>query len=127
MDNQIYAITDLQSYVSEIRDAAAKSISDKYEHDNLDNFISLNQVISLVKENSLGYDDENRPLLNEETKEIIFNSTATWIHNVGLAKLAAQDLIECAWSDDYNTMVFWAKEKPKNVKPKSTRKRKDTP
>jgi hypothetical protein len=66
--------------------------------------------------------------LNEQKNQQIFDEATIWIHNVGLAKLAAQDLVECAWDDELNEMVFWQKENPKNdkSKPKRKRKRKDS-
>lgn len=124
MSQEIYAITDLTGYVSQMRDAAAKSLSEQYT-DNLDDYISLDQMINLVKKECVGFDDEDRPLLDEDTNEKIFEDIAVWIHNVGLAKLAAQDLVECAWDNKSNEMVFWAKEKRK-PNAKRRRKRKDT-
>lgn len=107
--SELYAIIDLEGYATQIREAAAKSIGDT-SNDDLNNYISLNQIIGLVKEHCHGYDDEDRPLLNEDSNEQVFEDTAIWIHDIGLAKLAAQDLIECAWDSDQNEMVFWAKE-----------------
>jgi hypothetical protein len=126
MNNQVYAITNVEGYVSQMREAAAESISENSDQDNLDNYISIGQIIGLVKSHCLGFDDANRPLLNEKQNEIIFNETAAIIHNVGLAKLAAKDIVECAWDDELNEMVFWHKEIPKNDKPKRKRKRKNT-
>lgn len=126
MSQEVYAIIDLNGYTSQMRDAAAKSISENSSNENLDKYISLDQMIGLVKNNCLGYDENDYPLLNEETNQNIFEQTAVWIHNVGLAKLAAEDLVECAWDDELNEMVFWQKETPKNDKPKRKRKRKDT-
>jgi hypothetical protein len=54
---------------------------------------------------------------------MIYDYTITWIHNVALAKLAAQDLVECAWDDDANEMVFWSKE-TKDDKPVKRRNKK---
>lgn len=107
--SELYAIVDLAGYATQIREAAAKSICSD-NTDNLNDYISLNQIINLVKENCKGYDDEDRPLLDEDSNEKIFEDTAIWIHDIGLAKLAAKDLIECAWDDNQNEMVFWAKE-----------------
>lgn len=122
--SEVYAITNLEGYATQMRDAAAKSLSENY-NDNLDDYISINQIVNLVKNECVGFDDEDRPLLDEDTNEKIFENTAVWIHNVGLAKLAAQDLVECAWDDKSNEMIFWAKEKRKpNAKPKSRRKNK---
>ncbi len=124
MSEQVYAITNIEGYVSQMREAAANNISENSSQDNLDNYISIDQMIGLVKSNCLGYDDNNHPLLNEENNQKIFEEASVWIHNVGLAKLAAEDLVECAWDDELNEMVFWHKETPKNDKPK--RKRKDS-
>jgi len=126
MSDQVYAITDIEGYVSQMRQVAAENISENSDQDNLDDYISIGQMIGLVKSNCLGYDDENRPLLNEKQNEIIFAETTTIIHNVGLAKLAAKDIVECAWDDELNEMVFWHKEIPKNDKSKRKRKRKNS-
>ena len=120
--SEVYAIIDLEGYASQMREAAAKSICPE-NADNLDEYISLGQMTNLVEEFCLGHDDENRPLLDEDTNVQIFEETALWIHNIGLAKLAAQDLVECAWDDKTNDMVFWSKtnEQPKR---KNSRKNK---
>jgi hypothetical protein len=116
--SDVYAIVDIEGYASEMREAAAKTISDSYE-ENLDDFISIDQMISLVKENCVGFDDNDRPLLNEDANENIYESTISWIHGVGLAKLASKGLIECAWDNDMNGMVFWSNEiKSDDSKPK---------
>lgn len=107
MDEELYAITNLDGYANEMRQAAAYSLSSSSE-DNLDDYISLDQMINLVKSECVGFDDYDRPLLNEDANEKIYESTVTWIHNVGLAKLAAKDLVQCAWDDKTNEMVFWA-------------------
>lgn len=126
MSDQVYAITNLEGYVSQMREAAAQSISENSDQDDLDQYISIGQIIGLVESHCLGFDDENRPMLNEKQNEIIFNETAAIIHNVGLAKLAAKDIVECAWDDELNEMVFWHKEIPKHEKPKRKRKRKNS-
>lgn len=109
MDEKLYSIVDLEGYATEIREAAAKTLAEDC-NDNLDDYITITQLIQMVRKNCCGFDDNDRPLLNEETNEQIYESTITWIHNVGLAKLAAQDLVECAWDDSANEMVFWSKE-----------------
>jgi hypothetical protein len=125
MADQVYAITDIQGYVSQMREVAAKALSENSEQDDLDSYISLNQIINLLNENCLGFDDNDRPLLNEKTNEKIFEEVSVWIHSVGLAKLAAKDLVECAWDEHSNEMVFWAKETNTDEKPKRKRKRKN--
>jgi len=127
---EVYAISNLDGYAQEIINAAAKTLSDAPSND-LDNYVSVGQVINLVKQKCIGYDDMDRPILDETINESIYEDVTVWIHNVGLAKLAGQDLIECAWDNDLNDMVFWAKDKKtkkekkpnaKRSKPKSRRK-----
>lgn len=125
MDDQVYAVTDLSGYVTEMREAAAKSLSESSDNDDLDQYISIDQMIGLVKNCSLGKDDLDRYLLNEKSNEKVFEEAAIWIHNVGLAKLAAKDLIECAWSDEDNEMVFWVKEQEKKSNAQQKRRRKN--
>jgi hypothetical protein len=126
MSDQVYSIYDINGYVSQMREAAAKSISEDSINDDLNTYITIDQMMGLVKSNCLGYDENNNPLLNEKSNEKIYEETAVWIHNVGLSKLSAKDLVECAWDDKLNEMIFWQKEIAKNDKPKRKRKRKDS-
>ena len=105
---EVYTITDLEGYVKQMRNAAAENLCSGYT-ENLDEFISIQQAINLVKNECLGFDDLDRPLLDEKTNEKIFEEIIVWIHNVGLAKLAAKDLVECCWDNEIHDMVFWAK------------------
>lgn len=108
-DSQVYTIIDIEGYAQQIRKEAAKSISEGSKNEELDEYISIEQIIGLVNNNCLGFDEEDRPQLNETLNRKIFEETAIWIHNVGLAKLAAKDFVECAWDDEINEMVFWQK------------------
>ena len=119
--SEVYAIVDLDGYVREMRDAAAKTLAEDHE-ENLDEFISVNQMINLVKSECIGFDDNERPMLNEDANEMIYEKTVAWIHNAGLAKLAAQGLIECAWDSNLNEMIFWSKQDVGNSPTKKKRK-----
>lgn len=106
--NDAYIINDITSYSCEIRKLAADSIKENNK-ENLDEYITIEQVCSIVKENCLGLTEDNKYMLDEDSNENIFESVRVRIYNVGLAKLAAQDLIECAWDNEENEMVFWNK------------------
>jgi hypothetical protein len=118
--SDIYAITDIEGYVLEMRMAAAQSLVNDIE-ENLDDFISIGQMINLVKNECVGFDDKSRPLLDEDANERIYENTVIWIHNVGLAKLAAKGLVECAWDEKNNEMVFWAN--PEITKPEKKKRK----
>lgn len=112
MDN-IYAIIDVEGYANEMREAAAKSIADPFD-DDLNNYISIGQMVNLIYEECIGIDKECRPLVNEDSNEKIYESTMTWIYNVGLAKLAAKNLIECAWDSTDKEFIFWSLQQENN-------------
>jgi hypothetical protein len=127
MDEKLYSIVDLEGYAKQVREAAAQTLSEN-NNDNLDDYITITQLVQMVRKNCCGFDDDNRPLLNEDINEQIYDCTITWIHNVALAKLAAKDLLECAWDDKANEMVFWPKEteNDKSVKRRNKKKNKES-
>jgi hypothetical protein len=108
-----YSIIDLEGYANAMRGGAASSFEKDYT-ENLDDFISLGQVINMIKKNSLGLDEDNNYLISEEIFENIFDDIRDCIYGVGLAKLSANGHIECAWDNDSNEMVFWLPNKDKS-------------
>lgn len=101
-----YAIRNLAKYAAEMRSAAATYISDDYT-DNLDDFVTIKQLEVFIKSKSSGLDEKGRLLLNSEAIDDIFIEICDWIYGVGLARLASKNLIECAWDNDQNCMIFW--------------------
>lgn len=101
-----YSIIDLEGYAKAMRDGAASSFEKDYT-ENLDDFITIPQVINMIKENTLGLDEEGNYLINEDIFDDVFNNIREQLYEVALAKLAAKGLIECAWDDESNDMVFW--------------------
>ena len=101
-----YSIKDVVGYATEMRQSVASSFKEDYK-ENLDDFISIDQTISVIENNSLGSDDNGYFLIDEDGHDQIFEEISIWIFNVGLAKLAANGHIECAWDSDLNEMIFW--------------------
>lgn len=112
MDKEIHAIMNLEKYATYMRRKAALSYADSYT-ENLDEFMTVKQTTQMIIEYSIGKDEEGRYLIDEESYLKLFDSIKLRLYNVGLAKLAAQDLLECAWDDEKNEMVFWKKESSK--------------
>ena len=107
-----YSIIDLEGYAKAMRDGAASSFEKDYT-ENLDDFVTIPQVINMIKENNLGLDEEGYYLINEDIFDDVFNCIRDRLYEVALAKLAAKGLIECAWDDESNDMVFWLANKDK--------------
>jgi hypothetical protein len=56
MDEKLYSIVDLEGYVTEIREAAAHTLSEN-NTDNLDDYVTITQLMQMVRKNCLGFDD----------------------------------------------------------------------
>jgi hypothetical protein len=115
----LYSITDLENYAIYLRDSAASSFSEDYT-ENLDDFISVKQVINLIKKRSVGVDDEGNLLINSDAFDDTFDDIRVWLYGVGLAKLSANGTIDCAWDNDLNQMIFWHSENKKTIQSKPT-------
>lgn len=112
MSNENYSIVDMNGYAAAMREGAAKSFlnSENYS-ENLDDFISIGQVIFLIKNHSLGQDNDGNYIINEVVFDDIFDELREWLYGVGLSKLASKGYVECAWDNDSNEMVFWLADK----------------
>jgi hypothetical protein len=107
---EIHAIMNLGKYAAYIRRRAALSFSEDHE-ENLDDFITIAQTANLIEEHSVGKDEDGRLLIDEAANKSLFEAVRVRLYNAGLSKLAAKDLLECAWDDKKGEMVFWAKKK----------------
>lgn len=116
----IFSITDFDGYANSMRQVAAE----EYGYDNdedLDQYITLAEAKNIITDRPLNYDEENRPMISEDIHQTIFTEICEWIFNIGLAKLAAADKIECAWCIETNTMIFWKQDNAQNdTKPNFT-------
>lgn len=128
--SDIYSINDLDRYAESMRKNAALSFTEFY-NENLDDFISINQTVNLIQSNSVGEDEDGNLLIDEDSYNKTFEELRIWLYNVGLAKLAAANKVECAWDDKLNEMVFWIpsseltlKTKDDKPKPKTSRRNK---
>ena len=110
---ETYSIIDLEGYAKAMRDGAASSFEKEYT-ENLDDFITVNQVINLIKKNNLGQDEDGYFLINEDIFNQVFEEIRDWLYGVGLSKLASTGYVECAWDNDSNEMIFWLADKNKS-------------
>jgi hypothetical protein len=112
---ETYSINDMAGFAKAIRDGAAESITPDYTED-LDDFITIPQVQSLIITRSLGKDSYNNYIINENIFDDIFENIRDTIYQTGLSKLAAKGIIECAWDTESNSMVFWMNSSTKGYK-----------
>lgn len=106
-EGEMFCILNLEKYADFVRKKAAASFSENSK-DEIDGFMTVAQAVAMVKENSLGMDEEKRYLIDDKAYEELFEAMKTRIYNAGLSKLAASGHLECAWDEKKNEMVFWS-------------------
>ena len=112
--DQAWSVVDLDKFSFELRLSVANSLSDEQNTDDLDQFISIKQINNLVESYSVGADEEGNCIITEDIFNDIFDEVTSWIHGVALAKLAAKNLLECAWDNESDEMIFWVPSNQKN-------------
>jgi hypothetical protein len=111
-EGEVYCIMNLDKYAEFVRKKAAASFSENYNKDEINGLVTVAQAILMVKENSIGLDENERHLIDDKAYETLFEAMKTRIYNSGLSKLAAQGHLECAWDEKRNEMVFWSTSQP---------------
>jgi hypothetical protein len=112
-EGEVYCIVNLERYATHLRRNAAESFTERVLEEteqDLESYVTNKQMMSLVEESSIGKDKEGRILLDDKSYENLFEKVRTRIYNAGLSKLAAKDMLQCAWDDKINQMVFWSEE-----------------
>lgn len=108
--DEVHAIMNLDKYAAYIRRRAAISFSEDYAED-LDDFVTIKQTVDMIIEHSIGKDEKGLYLIDESSHKKLFDEIRLRIYNSGLSKLAAKDMLECAWDDKKGEMIFWPKKK----------------
>ena len=117
-----YSITDSLEFARIMRNCAAESLSEEYtgepkyySDEELDQIVTLHQVESIVSEHSLGVDEDEKEIIDTDVFNNIFDETRNLIYQSAMSQLAAKGLVECAWDDEENKMVFWVDDKTDNI------------
>jgi hypothetical protein len=113
-EEEVYCIVNLEKYASMVRREAADSFAKDEkldENEDLEGYVTINQVCQMIAENAMGKDEEGHYIITREGYNFLFAQIKTRIYNSGLSKLAAKDLLECAWDEKKKTMIFWSNEK----------------
>ncbi len=110
-----FAIKKLDEISDIIRDNAATSLAETYQSNQLDKFVTINQIQDLIIEHSLGTDNEGQYIIDIDVFEDIFDTVRNMIYQSALSKLAASGTIESAWDSEKDKMVFWMDSKASGV------------
>lgn len=103
-----FVIKDMFRFCKAIRGEAVLSLSENIsEQTNIDEFITIVQCEEIINRKCQSHDDYGRYILNKHLYTDILYEIAEQIYQSALSKLAASDIIECAWDDNLQKMTFW--------------------
>ena len=105
-----FCIKNVAKLADTIRVNAAETLIDKEIKDVvLNEFVTIGQIISIIDQKALGYNEEGDLIIDSLIFENIFDEVTQIIYQSSLSKLAAKGSIECAWDEEKETMIFWNK------------------
>ena len=111
-----YVITKMGKFCKAIIREAANGLSQKKQNGNINDFITIEQCKQIVESQCDIAEDTGEYTINEKSYWNIIIKVSEQIYQSALSKLAADDIIECAWDDDTNKMVFWIEDDENNKK-----------
>ena len=108
MMNNYIKIKNLKLFSKSIRKNVVTIFPKQYSY-QIDSLISVSQTEKLVRQYiEPGYNDEF--ILSDENYDLLCNTIKKWIYNSSLSLVASSGIIECAWEDESNEMIFWHPE-----------------
>lgn len=102
----VYAISEMDKFCIALKKEAINCLSCE-EDKTIDCFITNPQCIDIIERLCYFKDEDGIIYINEDSYTEIVLEIAEQIYQSALSKLAANDLIQCAWDEDENKMIFW--------------------
>ena len=113
-----FAIHDIQVFANSARKEAANCLSisnsgkkAKNKPEIFDDFITISQCCDIIRDICQISDADAKTfgklIINEDKYADIVLEMADQIYQSSLCKLAAEDLLECAWNSQTGSMEFW--------------------
>lgn len=111
-----FAITDLIGYCHAVRAGVSEECQEDFG--DLNQFITIPQIINIVKKSAVAINEDGIVIINHEIHEYIWEEVAQRMMNCAISKLCAADTLECAWDDEIGEFVFWKKDHAENKQEK---------
>lgn len=109
----MYEIKHLNKFAKSLGKMVAKDMG--FSHKELKSYITVSNIKNLIKQHC-HVNKRGQLLIDEDQASIVCNEIFDWLLGVDLAKLAAEDELDCYWDDKINQMVFKYKEKKNGKK-----------
>jgi hypothetical protein len=102
-----YIVSQNKKFCKALRRQAAKTLSSNNHKENLDQFITIEQCGQILENNCVDRDERGRFIVDEDCYVDMLIEISRQIYQSALSKLAAENIIQCAWDEKENGMVFW--------------------
>lgn len=109
----MYEIKNINKFAKSLGNMVAKDMG--FSKKELHSYIRVSNIKSLIKQHC-SIDKQGQLLIDEDQTSEVCNQIFDWLIGVDLAKLAADDELDCYWDDKSNEMVFKAKDKKNGKK-----------
>lgn len=109
----MYEIKNITKFAKSLGKMVAKDIG--FSIKELKSYIRVANIRNLIKQHCY-IDKDGQLLIDEDQTSQVCSEIFDWLIGVDLAKLAAEDELECYWDDKINKMVFKYKEKKNGKK-----------
>lgn len=104
-DEELHRFNNLQKFSTKLAKFVARTSG--YTFKELKAYIRPVNVKNIVKKHAKFVDDHY--VMTEDQSYEACEEILDWLVGVELAKLAADDVLDCYWDDESNQMVFKAK------------------
>lgn len=102
-----YKIKNIDKFAKYIGRLVAKQSG--FTSKEFKSYINISNIKNIIYNHAEKIDDGSIAL-NEKTTNIIYSEIFDWLVGVDLAKLAADDILDCYWDNKRNCMIFKNKE-----------------
>ena len=109
---EVIVIENRDVFLKALRDAINSTVAHGViSPEELDNYMPLEQMYAIVEDYIEDTDENEHPFMLEESYPLMVSDVASAFLGACLSKLAAAGLVETAWDEEKQTVVFWKADK----------------
>tara|TARA_B100001778_G_C18423522_1_gene554377 strand:- start:439 stop:771 length:333 start_codon:yes stop_codon:yes gene_type:complete len=108
--NDIYEIKNLGQFAKGLAKEVARSSYFSFEQ--LKNYITVKNIKNIIKDYA-SKDKKGCYVIDEIKANAACEDILDWLIGVDLARMCAEDILDCYWDDKQNCMVFMEKKEKK--------------
>lgn len=99
----MYKICKINKFAKNLGIIVAQDIG--FSTKKLKSYIKVSNIKNIIMKHSNGISN-GKFIIDEKNAKKAYNEIFDWLIGCDLATLASQNVLECYWDDDKNTMVF---------------------